>query len=150
MVIRRERIRVVLDTNVLVRNFRSKDPLSPNKKVFQLWFLRRRLQMILSAALIDEYLEVLEEKVQRSPRAIAKWRYYFEHDTLCTTVRLGRRFKESRDPDDNLLLATAHAGRADYLITNDRDLLDLPASFQRAMPFRILTPQSFLIEIGEA
>jgi len=61
-----------------------------------------------------------------------------------TVVQLGRRYRESRDPDDNLLLATARAGKARYLITNDRDLLDLPEESRRSLPFGIGTPQGFL------
>ena len=62
-------------------------------------------------------------------------------------VRLGRRYTESRDPDDDLLLATAFAGRADYLLTNDRDLLDLPKEFQTKLPFLILPPSAFIKEL---
>ena len=61
-----------------------------------------------------------------------------------TVVQLGRRYTESRDPDDNLLLATARAGKAHCLISNDRDLLDLPESIRRSLPFEIQTPQEFL------
>jgi len=59
-------------------------------------------------------------------------------------VQLGRRFRESRDPDDNVLLAAAFAGAAEFLLTNDKDLLELPMEFQRSLPFAILTPQAFL------
>lgn len=59
-------------------------------------------------------------------------------------MRPAKRYTESRDPDDNIFLSTARAGRADFLITNDRDLLDLPDVFQRTLPFIILTPQAFL------
>lgn len=46
----------------------------------------------------------------------------------------------------NLLLATARSGRADYLVTNDRDLFEPPAAFQRTLPFAIVTPEAFLAE----
>ena len=42
----------------------------------------------------------------------------------------------------------ALAGGAEYLITNDRDLLDLPEEFQRSLPFAILKPEDFLKELG--
>jgi len=45
-------------------------------------------------------------------------------------------------------LATAAAGRAAYLITNDRDLLELPASLRRTLKFRIVTPRQFLETLG--
>jgi predicted nucleic acid-binding protein len=45
-------------------------------------------------------------------------------------------------------LATAQVGRAEYLITNDRDLLDLPEEFRRSIPFAILKPEDFLKGFG--
>jgi len=45
-----------------------------------------------------------------------------------------------RDPKDDFLLECAQIGRADLLITGDRDILDL-TSFG---PTRILTPRQYL------
>jgi predicted nucleic acid-binding protein len=45
-----------------------------------------------------------------------------------------------RDPKDNFLLALAKDGRADLLITGDKELLDL-AVFEGT---RIVSPSSFL------
>jgi len=45
-----------------------------------------------------------------------------------------------RDPDDQKFLEAALAANADFLITKDRELLDLA---RRPLPFRILTPQAF-------
>jgi predicted nucleic acid-binding protein len=53
----------------------------------------------------------------------------------------------SRDPDDNVFLSTARAGKAKYLVTNDRDLLDLPQYLQKTLPFAILTPYHFLKQL---
>ena len=55
----------------------------------------------------------------------------------------------SRDPDDNLLLATAVAGKAKFLITHDRDLLDLPEAQRRKFKFEIVTPGDFLARLEE-
>jgi predicted nucleic acid-binding protein len=49
-------------------------------------------------------------------------------------------FKISRDPDDDLLLACAVQGYADYVVTGDRDLLDLKVV--RDIP--LITPEAFL------
>jgi predicted nucleic acid-binding protein len=61
-----------------------------------------------------------------------------------TLVNLGRRDDDCRDSDDNVFLSTARAGKAKYLVTNDRDLLDLPESVRRALPFLIKKPDEFL------
>jgi putative PIN family toxin of toxin-antitoxin system len=136
----------VLDTNVLVRNFHSANPASPNKRIYRLWWQERQLQLIVSPEVIEEYLPTLVEVVDMEPAAAEVWRIRFESDNRCTVVNLARQYSESRDPDDNIFLATATAGEADYLITNDRDLLELPDEFQRKLPFTIRTPRQFLQE----
>jgi putative PIN family toxin of toxin-antitoxin system len=44
-----------------------------------------------------------------------------------------------RDPDDRWILASAMAGRADALVTEDRDLLDVAGS----APLPVLDPRAF-------
>jgi predicted nucleic acid-binding protein len=53
--------------------------------------------------------------------------------------------QRSRDPKDDPVLACALAARADYLISNDRDLLALGKPFGIA----IVTPAEFLRTVGE-
>jgi predicted nucleic acid-binding protein len=45
-----------------------------------------------------------------------------------------------RDPDDDVVLATAVAGRADFIVTGDDDLLVL----KRFRGIRILSPRQVL------
>ena len=144
MVVRRERTRVVLDTNVLVRNLKSRSSTSSSRIVVAMWLRTNRLPLIVSPELIEEYPEAFERVVGLSPPRLASWRQRFEQDSRCTRVELGRRFTGSRDADDNVFLSAAYAGRAEYLITHDRDLLELSESFRRTLPFEILTPAEFL------
>jgi putative PIN family toxin of toxin-antitoxin system len=144
MVARKQRIPLVLDTNVFVRAFKSRSRRTANQRVVRLWLLEKRTQLIVCDELIDEYLGVFEELLGMDDELIDDWQQRFASDSRSTVVRLGRRYTESRDPDDNLLLATATAGRAAYLVTNDRDLLELPENFRRTLPYRIVTPRQFL------
>lgn len=146
MVARKKRVLVVLDTNVFVSNFLSPNKESPNKRTVRLWLHGNRLQVILSPEVIEEYLDAFARVVGMKPEQIADWQKRFDTDSRCSLVNLARRYTASRDPDDNVFLATAAAGRADYLITNDRDLLDLPADFRKTLPFAIVTPRQFLGE----
>ncbi len=143
---RRARMRVVLDTNVLVRNFKARSNTSANRRIVRLWLLERRLQLLVSPEMIAEYLEIFAEVLGMDEEVVEGWRQRFEEDGRATVVNLARRYTESRDPDDNLVLATALAGKAVYLITNDRDLLELPADFRRTLPFAVVTPQVFLAD----
>jgi putative PIN family toxin of toxin-antitoxin system len=141
---RRDRTPVVLDTNVFVRSFKSRNKQSANRRVIRLWLLEKRLQLIVSEEIIKEYLEIFAEILLMDEATISQWHVRFTEDGRSTLVSLGRRYTDSRDVDDNLMLATAHAGKAEFLITNDRDLLDLPHDVKRIFPFVILTPGAFL------
>jgi putative PIN family toxin of toxin-antitoxin system len=144
MVARKLRLHAVLDTNVLLGHFLTTNRRSPNARVFRLWLPRRHVQLIVSDGVIDEYLRMFAEKLDMRPKQLGAWRERFENDPHCTLVTPGPRPKLSRDPDDNIFIATAVAGRAEYLITNDRDLLELPEDFRRKIPFAIVTPRQFL------
>ena len=50
-----------------------------------------------------------------------------------------------RDPDDQKFLEAALAAGAEYLVTKDRELLEIETktALRRALPFRILTPAQF-------
>lgn len=149
MVVRKRRIRVVLDTNVFVRAFQRRRPQSGNQRAVRLWLMERRLQLIVSQDLIDEYLGDFFDVLRMDDDTAAAWRERFERDNRTTVVGLGRRYTECRDPDDNLLLATASAGGAEYLVTNDNDLLELPAELLRRLPFSVVTPKRFLDIVGK-
>src|SRR5262249_8329729 len=134
MVRRKRRTRVVLDTNVFVRRFLSGRRTSANRRIVHLWLIERRLQLVVSSEIITEYLGIFKEILGMPDEVIEQWRTRFETDRRSTLVNLAKRYSASRDPDDNVFLATARAGRAQYLITNDRDLLDIPPSVQRTFP----------------
>jgi putative PIN family toxin of toxin-antitoxin system len=125
-----------LDTNVFVRAFKARTSSNVNQQIVRLWLIERRLQLVVCEELIDEYLGVFAAVLEMDQETLQGWNDRFLEDRRTTIVGLGRRFSDSRDPDDNLLLATAASGRADSLITNDRDLLDLPTDVHRRLSFQ--------------
>lgn len=142
---RKKRIPVVLDTNVGLGFYLSRSQASPNGRVFRLWRDRRKLQLILSRELANEYLECSPGSISRRKLSRAS-----ERLKLCNTitpVNLGARPNASRDPEDNFLLATAVAGKASFLVTNGRDLLDIPAIQRKRFKSEILTPRQLLAQI---
>lgn len=64
---------------------------------------------------------------------------------LVEIVEVVERVKASRDPKDDKFLEAALNGRADVLITGDRDLLDLHPFHKVA----ILTPADYLTRKGK-
>jgi putative PIN family toxin of toxin-antitoxin system len=139
---KKERLPVVLDTNVVIANYLSTNSQSPNVVTVRLW-RERKLQVIVSDEIVDEYIDVLN-RLGVSENLVANFSTSIDESGTVTHVNLGKRFTESRDPKDNPFLSTAAAGRAKFLVTSDSDLLDIPESVKRKFKFRILTPKAFL------
>ena len=101
----------------------------------------RRITLLISRAILTEYLRVFAyPKFQLSDQEI---RPLIEEELLpfVETIRVRRRLAVvRRDPDDDKFLECAVAGRAQYLVTGDRDLREL-GTFRGTM---ILTAGEFL------
>lgn len=145
---RKKRVAVVLDTNVLIAFYLSRKPKSAVSKIIRLWRNERRLQLVVSGEILSEYLEILE-RIGVGEKRIEKLNEIFETYGIVTKVSLGKIPAESRDADDNFVLATALVGKADFLITNDKDLLDISESDKKKFKFQIVTPFEFLNLIEE-
>jgi uncharacterized protein len=143
---RKERVPVVLDTNVVIAYYLSTSARSASRRIFHLWRDIRRLQLIVSREVEDEYVEVLR-RVSVAENRLRRFRRRLEQRGTVTHVKLGPRPTASADPDDNVMLATALVGNAQYVITNDPDLLDIGAEEKRRFRFSILTPAAFLDEL---
>ena len=126
-------MRILLDTNVLV----SALLFGGLPRVLLRTAVRGALTFVTSPALLDELEDVLVGKfgfgrvVSRLTRA--------EIEALADLVEPDELHRVSRDPDDDEVLAAAVAGRADVIVTGDRDLLALGVH----QGIRILTPREF-------
>lgn len=143
---RKRRIPVVFDTNVIVGFYLSRNRSSANQQAFRLWRDQRQLQLIVSDDVVREYLEVLL-RLNVPEVLIRRLEERFARRITVTHVSLGSRPKLSRDPDDNVMIATARSGKAKFLITNDRDLLDISASEQARLRLTIISPAELLARI---
>ena len=145
---RKRRIPVVFDTNVVVGFYLSRNPRSANQQAFRLWRDQRTLQLIVSDEVLQEYLEVLS-RLGVSALLLKRLNERFTRRKTVTHVSLGSRPSLSRDPDDNIVIATARSGKARFLVTNDYDLLDIPDSEQARLRLLIVTPAELLARIRE-
>jgi putative PIN family toxin of toxin-antitoxin system len=129
-----DKTRVVLDSNIYISAFLfGGKPLQAVQLAEQGAFI-----LLISAPLQAEVEGALAEKFGYSPAMIHK---------SCTRVwKLARQIVPEihvdlcRDDDDNRILECAMAGDARYIVTGDRDLLDLPALSQ----YTILKVDAFL------
>ena len=111
-------MRIVCDTNVLVAALVA-DGLCRD-------IVKRRLplhDLFTSPGLLDELAATLRRKFRVGPREIPFLRAYRERVELVVPERLKRAV--CRDPDGDLVLATAVSAKANCILTGDRDLLVL-------------------------
>lgn len=132
--------RAVVDTNILLRAL-----IKPHGTVGPI--LTRLAAgdyvLVYSQFVLDELLEKLA-----LPRIHQK--YSLDDQTVETTLALlalrgefvypTREIRVCRDPDDDVLIETALAGNAEYIVTGDQDLLVL----KKFETVRIVTPGVFL------
>ena len=111
-------MRVVLDTGILVAALITRN--TPPDRLYQLW-RRRRFALITSEAQLEEF-----RRVTRYPK-LRRFLKPYEAGTLVRGLRARAVVVSdlpdiglAEDPDDNLVIATALAGDADYLATGDR------------------------------
>ena len=115
-------IRGVLDTNTLISALLFSGTAA---RLVPLW-QSRRITVLVSKEILQEYLRVLAyPKFQLGDHEI---RALVEEELLpfAETIRVRRRLAVvRRDPEDDKFLECAVAGRAEYLVTGDRDLREL-------------------------
>lgn len=127
-------LRVVIDTNVLVSGiiFRGKP-----HQILQT-VIDRRIQAVSSKTLLAELTEILTKKIDYSPDKIRQITDQLED--LIEIVQPDEVIRVCRDPNDNRVLEAAVAGKCDFIVTGDRDLLVL----KKYKNIRILTPAEFV------
>jgi len=137
-------LKVVLDTNQLVSSLLSTRGLQ--RQLIDAW-RQRAFLLLLVPGQIDELAEILSRpKIKKRYRIDPRDREAFLQLLRLDTVLLPHMTAPGvcRDPDDDYLLGCAAAGRADYLVTGDEDLL----SIGRYRDVTILSARDFLAIIA--
>jgi putative PIN family toxin of toxin-antitoxin system len=138
----RASIKVIIDTNIWIS-----------------FLIGKRLQNIKDLILAQQIAIVLSEQLLLELKMVTqrpKLKKYFQEqkvDKLIEFLRAIGQIHEpsvsnllSRDPKDNFLLDLAETSKADFLVTGDKDLLDLN-------PFKktqIVTPADFEVQMEKA
>jgi putative PIN family toxin of toxin-antitoxin system len=131
------RERVVIDTNVLISGlfFTTSTPAKAVEKA------ATKAQLVATIKTLRELIEKLHlPKFDRYVRPERRDVLLERVASLVEIVDVLQAIRASRDPKDDKFLAAAVNGRADVIVTGDKDLLDLS-------PFRgiaILTPADYL------
>lgn len=134
----RRAVKIVLDTNVLISAIvfggRPREILEMIKN--------KELSGVISPVLIAELEEILSKKIKYPKERILQVENKMKK--ILRVVRPDKSVKIVRDDDDNRVLEAAIEGRCEYVVTGDRDLLDLKSYGG----VKILTPAEFLNEIN--
>jgi len=122
----------------------------------------KRVKLYLSKAALDEIRDVILRPniLVRLPDATAEQIEAFIEDiiNISSFIKIvPPSFKYERVPKDEMIVDLAAACKADYIVSRDKDLLDLMTSFhsegkefrQKFRPLRIVEPVEFLKIVAE-
>ena len=133
-----DRPRAVLDTNIFVAAALSRNSTSPNREVLDRW-RRNEFVLIICTPLAKEIVEKLLERnieisqVENLVAALVKLAEWVEVPEDKIEALLS-------DPDDNVIVACAVQGQANYLVTYDPHFETLGSVYKsiqivKAIPF---------------
>src|SRR5215213_6156285 len=137
--------RVVFDCNLFVQGIANRN--SPARKALRLFF-NGDISLFVSQPIIREVRDVLNRaEIRRQLPGI--------NDRI---VNVPEEFHYERDPDDEMYINLAIVSNAAYLVSRDKDLLDLMTTstdiarqFRSRYPFlRITTAAGFIAAIESA
>ncbi|MDE1854151.1 MAG: putative toxin-antitoxin system toxin component, PIN family [Thaumarchaeota archaeon] len=114
-------MRIVVDTNVLVSALVGHG--KPRQLLVQ---LLERHEVVTSSQMLAELADVLAREKFKQVGESHVNAFLSVLASAATVVVIKHRFDDvSDDPDDNVVLGTAYDGRATYIVSGDRHLLDL-------------------------
>ena len=131
-------VRAVLDTNVFVSAALSKNPTSPTREVLERWQHGEFILLIctpLAEEIVEKLLDhnITEDKVQSLVERLAQLAEWVEVPAAKIESLLS-------DSDDNVIVACAVEGAANYLVTYDPHFDSLGGEYHgvkilKAIPF---------------
>ncbi len=154
-----EKLRIVFDCMIFLQAVLSKKSIS--FKLFE-YLEENSFTLFLSQEILDEILNVLYR-----PPLRAKYSQITDEvvETFISRIlkkavfvkTVPSKFKYSRDPKDEKYINLAVAAEADYIVSCDRDLLDLMTDVsvvgkefrQKSRPLKIIEPIEFLKILAE-
>jgi len=133
----------VLDTNVVVSALIS--PHGAPAQIYRAW-QTGRFAYVTSPPLLDELARALAYPRVRKYLAWSARERAELLEALAYAARLAavRLDVVADDPDDNRVLEAAVAGRADFIVTGDRHLLDMGSHAE----VEIVTPARFVAHLS--
>lgn len=134
-----ERLRAVFDTNVIVSAYLSRSPTSPTLELIDRW-LTGEFTLLVCDAIVDEFIEKLTDRGVAREDIEA---FVALLDALAEWVDVPEEAIVPRIPadvDDDVVVACAIVGNANFLVTYDPHFAPLGDSYEgirisKALPF---------------
>jgi uncharacterized protein len=126
---------VILDTNLFISAYLSG---GMTETILDL-IIQGKLKLNVSQHLIDEVLDKLIKKFGFDEPDLEKFNDLI--NTRSTPYLTFHSVKICRDPKDDFLIDLIIASNPDYLITRDKDLLEIKQNFGKT---RIIKPEEFM------
>ena len=113
--------KIIIDTNLWISFLITKDFTKLDEIIFS-----RHGILVFSQELLDEFLEVARRPKFRRFFSASNIEEILETiDEYANFVKVHTKIEICRDTKDNFLLSLSIDGNANYLLTGDKDLLDL-------------------------
>ncbi len=114
-------LKLIVDTNLWVSFI-----ISNKQSMLDSLLFTKEARLLFSAELITEIqLTITKPKLKKFFRTNALDEMLTTFEPFIDLVEVESMVTVCRDPKDNFLLALAKDGKADYLLTGDKDLLEL-------------------------
>jgi len=114
-------LKLIIDTNLWVSFI-----ISNKQNLLDSVFYSEEVRLLFSKELIDEILQTITKpKLKKYFVTNALEEMISTFDPFIDFIKVKSTFSVCRDIKDNFLLALANDGQADYLLTGDKDLLEL-------------------------
>jgi len=134
-------LKVIIDTNIWISFIISKKLSLLDGHIFS-----KKIRILLNEDLISEIKMTIENpKLQKYFLTQGLEKMLIAFDPFIDLINNKSKISICRDPKDDFLLSLAKDGKADYLITGDKDLLEL-GKFRKT---KILTITNFLNELED-
>lgn len=129
-------MKIVIDTNVFVSSFFDGNP----RAVIDLW-KQGQITLCLSRKIIDEYFEVLQRIGLKEENELEELLSLLARgfNSVFTTITPCLRIVDD-DPDDDKFFECAVALKAQYIISGDKEVLEIDNYFG----IKVVTPKQFL------
>jgi len=129
-------MKVVIDTNVFVSGIFWK---GISNRIIIAW-KERKFDLVNSLKNIEELIKILKFfKINMSDELIKEWVTLIVENSIIVDV-VGKMKVVKDDPTDDKFIETALNGKADYIISQDRHLLNI----KEFKNIKVVTPEEFL------